>query len=147
MIEFQGLTKSYGVHRAVESLTFRVDSGEAVALLGPNGSGKTTTLKAAAGLIRPDAGRVLVGEPGRSPQEPAARTAISYLPQKVTFPEAVTGRPQSVHSRTSSPGRRMIRLPRVRFGAPHLSHLSGTDGNTASSAFSSGRRIRGPPRG
>jgi Cu-processing system ATP-binding protein len=92
MIRFQGLTKTYGSHRAVENLTFSVEPGEAVALLGPNGSGKTTTLKAAAGLIRPDAGEVLVGDPGRSPREPAARRVISYLPQKVTFPEAVTGR-------------------------------------------------------
>ena len=91
MIRFRDLTKSFGIHRAVEGLTLNVESGEAVALLGPNGSGKTTTLKAAAGLIRPSAGEVWIGEPGRCPQEPAARRAISYLPQKVSFPDAFTG--------------------------------------------------------
>ena len=92
MIRFRAFTKTFGPHRAVDGLSFDVEAGEAVALLGPNGSGKTTSLKAAAGLIRPSSGEVLVGEPGRCPQEPAARRAISYLPQKVTFPDAVTGR-------------------------------------------------------
>jgi Cu-processing system ATP-binding protein len=91
VIRFEDFTKRYGVSTAVEALTFAVEPGEAVALLGPNGSGKTTTLKGAAGLVRPTSGRVLVGEPGRDASEPAARRAISYLPQRVSFPEALTG--------------------------------------------------------
>jgi len=92
MIRFRHFTKHFGIHRAVEDLTLSVEAGEAVALLGPNGSGKTTTLKAAAGLIRPTSGEVAIGEPGRPPQDPGARRAISYLPQKVSFPDALTGR-------------------------------------------------------
>ncbi len=92
MIGFRDFSKRFGEHRAADGVSFSVERGEAVALLGPNGSGKTTTLKAAAGLIRPTSGEVRVGEPPRSPEEPEARNAISYLPQKVTFPEAVTGR-------------------------------------------------------
>jgi Cu-processing system ATP-binding protein len=92
VIRFGGLTKFFGSLRAVDGLTLAVERGEAVALLGPNGSGKTTALKAAAGLIRPSAGEVWIGEPGRSPQDPEARRAVSYLPQKVAFPESVTGR-------------------------------------------------------
>ena len=91
VIRFEGFTKRFGGHAAVEALTFGVEPGEAVALLGPNGSGKTTTLKGAAGLVRPTSGRVFVGEPGRDASEPAARRAISYLPQRVSFPEALTG--------------------------------------------------------
>lgn len=92
MIRFQDFGKSYGQRAAVRSLTCSVEAGEAVALLGPNGSGKTTTLKAAAGLIRPTEGRVRIGDPPRDPSLPAARRTISYLPQKVAFPEALTGR-------------------------------------------------------
>jgi len=92
MIRFEEFTKRYGDHTAVEALTFGVETGEAVALLGPNGSGKTTTLKGAAGLVRPTSGRVFVGEPEQDVCRPAARRAISYLPQRVSFPEALTGR-------------------------------------------------------
>ncbi len=92
MIRFTEFSKAFGPQRAVECLTLSIEAGEAVALLGPNGSGKTTTLKAAAGLIRPSAGQVRIGNPGRDPSDPAARAAISYLPQKVAFPEALTGR-------------------------------------------------------
>lgn len=91
MIAFCRLTKLYGSHPAVTDLTFETRRGEVVALLGPNGSGKTTALKAAAGLVRPTAGEVLLGEPGRPATEPAARQVLSYLPQRVAFPEALTG--------------------------------------------------------
>lgn len=92
MIRFRALAKSFGANRAVQSLTLTVGAGEVVALLGPNGSGKTTSLKAAAGLIRPTSGEVLVGEPGRPAAHPEARRALSFLPQKVAFPESLTGR-------------------------------------------------------
>jgi Cu-processing system ATP-binding protein len=92
MISYRALTKRYGSHAAVESLTLEVARGEAVALLGPNGSGKTTTLKAAAGLIRPTSGGVWLGDPPRPASLPEARQVLSYLPQKVSFPDALTGR-------------------------------------------------------
>jgi Cu-processing system ATP-binding protein len=92
MIRFQGLSKTFGAQRAVDALTLAVGRGEVVALLGPNGSGKTTSLKAAAGLLRPSAGEVFVGEPGLPASYPAARRAISFLPQRVSFPDALTGR-------------------------------------------------------
>src|SRR5690606_27840663 len=62
VIAYRGFTKIYGGRAAVDELTFTVPAGAVVALLGPNGSGKTTTIKAAAGLIRPDRGTVTVGQ-------------------------------------------------------------------------------------
>ena len=91
MIAYRGFSKAFGAHRAVADLTLKVERGEVVALLGPNGSGKTTTLKAAAGLIHPTAGTVELGDPPRPAAEPAARRVLSYLPQRVSFPEALTG--------------------------------------------------------
>jgi Cu-processing system ATP-binding protein len=111
MIRFEELTKSYGRQRAVRSLSFAVEAGEAVALLGPNGSGKTTTLKAAAGLIHPTSGRVWIGRPEREASDPRARRAISYLPQKVSFPDALTG------AETLQFYRRLRGAPPARVGA------------------------------
>jgi Cu-processing system ATP-binding protein len=92
MISFTGFTKAYGDRVAVEALTIEVGAGEIVALLGPNGSGKTTTLKAAAGLVRPTAGEVRIGTPPRPALDPESRRQLSYLPQRVSFPDALTGR-------------------------------------------------------
>ena len=91
MIRFEALTKRWGTQRGVEGLTLSVGAGEVVALLGPNGSGKTTSLKIAVGLVHPTSGRVLAGEPARSTRDPAGRRLVSFLPQRVSFPESLTG--------------------------------------------------------
>lgn len=65
MIAFREFSKAFGEIRAVSALDLEVRAGEVVALLGPNGSGKTTSIKAAAGLIRPSSGDVRIGAPGQ----------------------------------------------------------------------------------
>jgi len=93
MIAFREFSKRFGVVTAVESLTLDVAAGETVALLGPNGSGKTTSIKAAAGLIHPSGGTVRIGgAPARDAIDPAARRGSSFLPQRVAFPPDLTGR-------------------------------------------------------
>jgi len=92
VIEYRAFTKSYANRRVVDALTLTVPRGSVVALLGPNGSGKTTSIKAAAGLIRPDSGEVLVGSHGWQAHETRARASCSFLPQRVSFPGALTGR-------------------------------------------------------
>jgi ABC-2 type transport system ATP-binding protein len=56
VIDVQGLSKSFDGHRAVERLSIRVTRGRICGFLGPNGSGKTTTMRMLCGLLRPDAG-------------------------------------------------------------------------------------------
>lgn len=92
MIRYRAFSKRYGPLAAVEELSLTIEPGEVVALLGPNGSGKTTALKAAAGLVRPTSGEVLLGEPPRPASETIARRQLSFLPQKVAFPDAVSAR-------------------------------------------------------
>lgn len=91
MISFRAFGKAYGSHPAVKGLSLDVGPGEVVALLGPNGSGKTTSLKAAAGLVKPTSGAVLIGHPGRPAADPAARRGLSFLPQRVAFQESLSG--------------------------------------------------------
>jgi len=92
VITFSRFRKTFGPHVAVGDLTLQIRRGESLALLGPNGSGKSTTLKAAAGLIRPTSGEVLLGDPGEHASRPRARNLVSFLPQRVTFPDTLTGR-------------------------------------------------------
>ena len=74
-----GLRKRYGRRQAVEDVSLEVGRGDVVGLLGPNGAGKTSVIKMLLGLVRPDAGEVLLL--GRSGADPAARARVGYLPE------------------------------------------------------------------
>lgn len=126
-VEVAGLVKRFGPVLAVDDVSFRVDRGETVALLGPNGSGKTTTLKCAAGLLRPDAGNVRVAgiDLRGSPLE--ARRRFTFLPQQPSFATALTAREVvAFHAR-------LRRLPAARVEA--VLELAGLGGEVA------GRRV------
>ncbi len=60
-LEVRDLTKTFGAVTAVRAVTFTAPAGQVTGLLGPNGSGKTTTLRAALGLVRPTSGTALIG--------------------------------------------------------------------------------------
>ena len=62
MVQIDGLDKNFGAERAVRDLSLAVAQGEFVTLLGPSGCGKTTTLRCVAGLERPDAGEIRIGD-------------------------------------------------------------------------------------
>jgi len=57
---FDGVTKEFGSHRAVDKVTLALSAGEVFSLLGPSGCGKTTLLRMAAGFEKPDSGRILL---------------------------------------------------------------------------------------
>ncbi|THV30695.1 ATP-binding cassette domain-containing protein [Glycomyces paridis] len=90
-LECRGLAKRFGPVDAVTDLSFDVEPGRVTGFLGPNGSGKTTTLRMLLGLVRPDAGTALIG--GRAYRDLAepARTVGAAL-EDTGFHPARTGR-------------------------------------------------------
>lgn len=78
-IDVHGLTKRFGKKTVVDNVSMTVKRGEIYGFLGPNGSGKTTFLKIAAGLLTPSAGEVTVC--GRK-TGPETKAVVSYLPDK-----------------------------------------------------------------
>ena len=92
MIRVEHLIKTFGEHAAIDDVSFEIERGETFALLGPNGSGKTTTLKCIAGLTKPSRGKILIDgfDVWKNPRQ--ARSRISYLPQRVSFPDNLTAR-------------------------------------------------------
>ncbi|MEQ1943437.1 ABC transporter ATP-binding protein [Mesorhizobium sp. VNQ89] len=73
MLKLEGLKKSYGAKRALRGLNLEVPDNEILALLGPTGAGKSTTLLASAGLVRLDAGKVSLGGREVTDIDPSAR--------------------------------------------------------------------------
>jgi lipopolysaccharide export system ATP-binding protein len=80
----EGLVRSYGKHRVVDDVGVTVAPGEVVGLLGPNGAGKTTTFYLIVGLLRPQKGRIRLGEEDLTdlPVYLRARRGIGYLAQE-----------------------------------------------------------------
>ena len=86
----EGLTKSFPGIRAVDALSFDVRAGEIFGLVGPDGAGKTTTLRMLAGIMPPDAGNATVAgfDVVRDPE--GAKHALSYMPQRFGLYEDLT---------------------------------------------------------
>ena len=82
VLELDGICKRYRQQIILERIGLRVGRGEIVGLLGPNGSGKTTTLRIAAGYLWPDEGKVAVNGDPVTPDNPSSRRRIGYLPEK-----------------------------------------------------------------
>ena len=82
MISAQGLTKYYGDRAAIQDLTFHIEQGEIVGILGLNGAGKTTTLRVLACLLLPSTGRVSINglDIFESPHE--IRKQVGFLPER-----------------------------------------------------------------
>jgi ABC-2 type transport system ATP-binding protein len=80
-IEVSQLGKKYGSKQAIEDISFSVQSGEVMGLLGVNGAGKTTIMRILAGALRPNSGTATIA--GHDIQTLAARKQVGYLPETV----------------------------------------------------------------
>ena len=87
VLECKDLCKNYGRAAALDHVSFAVEPGHIVGLLGPNGSGKTTLIKLANGLLTPTSGEILVCDtaPGK-----ATHAWVSYLPERTSIPTWMT---------------------------------------------------------
>lgn len=88
----KNLKKRYGTVEAVKDISFVVEPGEIFGLLGPNGSGKTTTLRALCTLTTPDAGKIEVSGISVLDNPKAARQRLGYVAQEVALDKVLTGR-------------------------------------------------------
>ncbi|MGD8895366.1 MAG: ABC transporter ATP-binding protein [Acidobacteriota bacterium] len=92
MIRLERFEKRYGKLQAVWPLDLEIDRGESFALLGPNGGGKTTVLRALVGLHGASGGRVLVGGVDIARASDRAKSRMSFVPQRVSLPGMLTAR-------------------------------------------------------
>jgi len=89
-LELEDLAVFYGKRRALEGVSLAVGRGEIVTLLGANGSGKSTTLRAISGLVRPARGRILYEgrDITRAPADAIVAAGITHVPEgREVFPE------------------------------------------------------------
>jgi ABC-2 type transport system ATP-binding protein len=91
MIQLFDLTKRYGSFTAVDRVTLAVPKGALYGFLGPNGAGKTTTLRMIAGILRPTAGRVLIGGDDVVERPLAAKMRLGFIPDRPFVYDKLTG--------------------------------------------------------
>jgi len=85
-LDVRGLRKAYKGRDVVKDVTLQIESGEVIGLLGPNGAGKTTSFYMIVGLVKSDAGEILMDGQNlaRLPIHRRARLGLSYLPQEAS---------------------------------------------------------------
>ena len=87
----RGIVKRYGKHTVLPGIDVRVEPGEAVVLVGPNGIGKSTLIGCVCGTVIPDRGEIVIGGHDLRTEPLAARRELRYLPQEVEVPAGLTG--------------------------------------------------------
>jgi len=91
-LNLEGLEKSYGKIKALHHLSLSVEPGQIVGLIGPDGSGKTTSMRIATGLLTPNTGSVRIQDinPFKKPRQ--AKELIGYMPQRFSlYPDLTVG--------------------------------------------------------
>lgn len=90
VISIQSLTKYYGKTRGIEDLTLEIKHGEILGFLGPNGSGKTTTIRCVLNILLPDQGEIKINGELVSRDNPEIKDNIGYLPGELFIPPNYT---------------------------------------------------------
>ncbi len=91
-LRFENVVKSFGGTRALKGVSFSVERGQIVALLGENGAGKSTLIKTLGGVVRADAGRVAIGDVAyrHKPSRASARQPVAFIHQDLGLIEWMT---------------------------------------------------------
>jgi ABC-2 type transport system ATP-binding protein len=87
----RGLHKSFGQKEAVAGIDLEIAAGSLAGLVGPNGAGKTTSLSMMTGLLRPDAGQIVIGGRDVWADPPAAKAMMGVVPAEVRLFERLSG--------------------------------------------------------
>ncbi len=82
MIAVENLVKRFGQFTAVDGVSIKVEPGQIHGFLGPNGAGKTTSIRMIAGLLKPDAGRILVNGHDLAREPEAAKASLGFIPDR-----------------------------------------------------------------
>jgi ABC-2 type transport system ATP-binding protein len=90
MIAVENLVKRYGNFTAVDGVSLNVAPGQIHGFLGPNGAGKTTSIRMVAGLLKPDAGRIIVNGHDLNTAPEAAKSALGFIPDRPFIYEKLT---------------------------------------------------------
>ena len=91
MIQINHLTKQYGDKKAVDDLSLHICPGEIYGFIGHNGAGKTTTLKSCAGILRFDAGDILIDGVSIKADPLTCKGKIAYIPDNPDLYDFMTG--------------------------------------------------------
>lgn len=97
LLEMRDVAVAYGAHRVLDGVSLSIGAGEIYALLGGNGAGKSTSLSALLGFVRPVSGQIAISgiDPATDPD--AARRLIAYLPENVALYEHLSARENAAY--------------------------------------------------
>ena len=92
LVIIESLQKSFNTVKAVQDISFNINRGEIFGLLGPNGSGKTTTIRCLCTLTKPDSGEIKIGGISALKYPHIIRNFLGYVAQDITLDKILTGR-------------------------------------------------------
>ena len=91
MLEINGLSKSYGSHKAVDNLSMRIANGEIHGFIGHNGAGKTTTLRSIAGIMQFEEGTITIDGHSIKDEPLVCKKIMAYIPDNPDLYEFMSG--------------------------------------------------------